>query len=51
MWTSEGMSGLFLGSVDQDKIADMEAIEDPWLRHTYLINLVTEVMPAAFRGE
>ena len=48
---AEGMSGLFLGSVDQDKIADMEAIEDPWLRHTYLINLVTEVMPAAFRGE
>lgn len=48
---AEGMSGLFLGSVGQDKIADMEAIEDPWLRHTYLINLVTEVMPAAFRGE
>lgn len=48
---AEGMSGLFLGSVDKDKLADMETITDPWLRHTYLINLVKDVMPAAFRGE
>ena len=48
---AEGMSGLFLGSVDKDKIADMETITDPWLRHTYLINLVKDTMPAAFRGE
>jgi len=48
---AEGMSGLFLGSVDKDKIADMETITDPWLRHTYLINLVKDIMPAAFRGE
>ena len=45
------MSGLFLGSVEKDKIADMETITDPWLRHTYLINLVKDAMPAAFRGE
>jgi len=48
---AEGLSGMFLQSVDKDRLADAMAVTDEWLRHTYIINLVKEVMPAAFRGE
>ena len=48
---AEGLSSMFLQSVDKDRLADAMAVTDEWLRHTYIINLVKEVMPAAFRGE